>query len=99
MLCCRIKPDTNDCCCCVDDQLDKGIDILCSECPEKMVDYKILGFVYGFFGKIYVMLWNDKTKSVKRVSAKQIIKVWEECYERENQKDISEDKNFDKENA
>lgn len=57
---CKIKPTTNDCCCCREDQLKKYIvDQECKECLSKRPDCEILQIVTTIFGKVFALVLVD----------------------------------------
>ena len=71
---CKVMPETNDCCCCIDDQL-RGFKkkIECCDCLDEMPTYVVLQFGYSLFIGDWAMVCRDG--KVERVKLDRVKKV------------------------
>ena len=56
---CKVHPSKNECCCCIDEQLDKRINKECADCITNQPEHEILKIFTTFFGKVYVLVIVD----------------------------------------
>lgn len=62
---CKVKPDKDHCCCCIDDQIDNDTFKDCDVCVMKQPDSELLSFGSSVFGKDYAfVLMNGVIKRV-----------------------------------
>lgn len=74
MILCKVMPETNDCCCCIDDQLTgfkKKIE--CCDCLDNLPTYAILQFGHSLFIGDWAMVCRNG--KVERVSLDRVKKV------------------------
>ena len=57
---CKVKPDTNTCCGCVDNQIWDKENKSCQECKAKQPEHEILKIFTTFFGKVYALVIIDE---------------------------------------
>ena len=72
MTICRLKPDHNVCCSCIDEQVDAGKKKDCDKCPEYLwVELLQLGAT--IFGRNYAFVTGPSTNwTIEKVDAKRL---------------------------
>ena len=72
---CKVNPDNNTCCGCIDDQWSGVIKKKsCKECLSRIPDYEILQLGHTFFGGDWAMVLNDEGK-IERVKLSRVFDV------------------------
>lgn len=76
---CKVKPDVNKCCCCIDEQISMHMYKDCSCCEHATGNYELIDIKPGWFGKdmVYVM----KDGIIKRVKLDRVFGVKYVCEE------------------
>lgn len=72
---CRVQPDYNTCCDCIDTQIKTGKHKKCVECELDPREYEILQFIYDAFGRAYALVLQDGV--VKKIPIKRIYAIRE----------------------
>ena len=73
---CKVKPDHNTCCSCLDIQIDNGIIIDCEKCKSNNVRYTLLQIGTGFWSGDYAFV--EKDGVIKKVPLYRVYDVKEE---------------------
>lgn len=72
---CKVKPDENTCCCCIDEQVDNHIVKNCDDCMEDQYECEILQLGVTLFGKPYALVLRNGR--IKKVSTERLYNVRE----------------------
>lgn len=70
---CKVEPDHNICCSCIDNQVDYHRYEDCSKCRFKSEEYELIEIVPGLFGKDYAYVLKDG--KIRRVNLDRIFGV------------------------
>ena len=73
-LICKVKPDHNTCCSCIDDQ-ESGIKPImdCNECISRIPDYEILQVGHSFLTGDWAIVIGKNERKLERVPISRIV--------------------------
>lgn len=72
---CRVKPDKNTCCSCLDRQLNQGVLLDCEMCQLNLAEYELLSAGTALFKGDYAMILNGE--KIEKVPLKRVYAVRE----------------------
>lgn len=72
---CKVKPEYDTCCTCIDENTDKKIVADCEKCKSRIPVYEVLQFGHGFWEGDWAMVLTDDG-TVEKVELDRLFNVY-----------------------